>query len=450
MGGGATEAQGLAVAKCVSDIEVADFVALDFEFSGLFLNPEREKQLLSLNDYFDKCAESIPQFLPLQLGVCCARQKQGQPGHTWELRTHEFDLWPQSRRVFAADLQSLRFLRAHGFDFNAFFTSAYLYTRLPPLEADKETRARLPPAHATNVIAALRRSRVPLIFHNGFLDLLHMHDKFLGDLPDERAEFGEAWVSHFPLLFDTRLLAQEGRFQVLKHSGGLSLEELHKHLLGVPNMPIRFDHLGPLGTERSAHGSSGHDARLTAEVFLMEMDMWLRADVTGGNKRKRKAAAKAAASATTEGGSHGTAPDSAAAPEPDNDGWTVVGRKRRLEETGAGGLTSPSLLETHEVCRRFHNRLAIVGAAPGCLDLGRPPALQTSVAPLPAPGSLDLGRPPGLQASPTPLPTLAVISMDTEVSETGAAEKVTMSISEAVISEVGASDEGGSETALPH
>mmetsp|Transcript_12932 Transcript_12932/g.14634 ORF Transcript_12932/g.14634 Transcript_12932/m.14634 type:complete len:141 (-) Transcript_12932:38-460(-) len=138
MGGGQDDSQqSEAVAQCVSDIETADFVALDLEFSGLFLKVEREKRILSVEETYEKSAESIPEFLPLQLGVCCAR-KQPDSG-SWELRSHEFNLWPQERRIFTADLQSLRFLRSHGFDFNAFFQQAHKYARLPPADADQRT-----------------------------------------------------------------------------------------------------------------------------------------------------------------------------------------------------------------------------------------------------------------------------------------------------------------------
>lgn len=388
MGGGPDEAlQGEAVARCASDIESADFVALDLEFSGLFLKTERDKRILSLEDLYDKCAESIPEFLPLQLGICCARKQQ--EGGLWELRSHEFNLWPQERRIFTADLQSLRFLRSHGFDFNAFFHQAFKYNRLPPADMDQGAMMRrLPPTHATRIMAALRKSRAPLVFHNAMLDLMHLHDKFVGDLPDEYKEFGESWTTHFPLLFDTRLIAHEGKYSVLRHAGGLSLEELHKHLSGLPDLPVKFERGGPLGTGSAAHGSSGHDAILTAEVFVMAMDMWLRADASGSNKRRKKAAPSAGTEPAAEAA--GTAAGDAATAG-DNDGWTVVGRKRPLEASGAAvdaataGLASPSLLESHEVCRRFHNRIAVMGAAPGVLDLGRPPGLQMPSGLLPPP-----------------------------------------------------------------
>eukprot|EP00421_Protoceratium_reticulatum_P011351 CAMPEP_0168399994 /NCGR_PEP_ID=MMETSP0228-20121227/22371_1 /TAXON_ID=133427 /ORGANISM="Protoceratium reticulatum, Strain CCCM 535 (=CCMP 1889)" /LENGTH=308 /DNA_ID=CAMNT_0008413525 /DNA_START=55 /DNA_END=977 /DNA_ORIENTATION=+ len=307
MGGGQADAQAVAVAKCVGDIEVADFVALDLEFSGLFTGVDKERRMLSQDDYFQKCVESIPEFLALSLGVCCGCKRQDSS--TWELRSHEFNLWPQDRRIFSVDLQSLRFLRSHGFDFNAYFQEAHPYRRLPPLQPDGASLANLgPPGHATHVLAALRKARVPLVFHNGLLDCLHLHDKFVGELPDEKEEFAESWTAQFPLLFDTRLLAQEGRFQVLKHSGGLSLGELHKHLSSLTSTTVSFERLGPLGQDTTAHGSAGHDARLTAEVFLREMDLWLRSDALGGGKKKRKLAAGAA-----DGGEATGAPSDAAA-----------------------------------------------------------------------------------------------------------------------------------------
>ena len=119
------EAKAAALARCVSDIEVADFVALDLEFSGLFLAPqpfleaisclfgmnpmafsfkkqvlksfygsetpskaseeETKREFLKCEDYFSKCVASVPKFLALQLGLCCGRLKDG----AWELRALE-------------------------------------------------------------------------------------------------------------------------------------------------------------------------------------------------------------------------------------------------------------------------------------------------------------------------------------------------------------------------
>ncbi|CAE6914789.1 STE23 [Symbiodinium sp. CCMP2592] len=321
-------ARSLAVKKCLSDIEVADFVALDLEFSGLFVDHQRGPQVLEA--YFARCVESVPKFLALQLGLCCVQfQKEKQ---VWELRTHEFDLWPQDRRLFMVDLQSLQFLRTHGFDFNAFLERAHPYSRLPPPGHKLAGNAHV---KATPVLQALRDAKVPVVLHNGLLDMLHLYDKFLGDLPGDPGSFGKAWVEHFPLLFDTRVLAQDGRLDVLQHAGGLSLETLQKHL----QSELHGLNIERCTTIAKAAHSAGYDATVTAEVFLMEMDRWIR----HANQK--------------------------AAPEEDAKEQHPNGRKRKRSSDGVEGLSCPSLLESHEVCRRFHNRVALVSTSPGCMEL---------------------------------------------------------------------------------
>lgn len=113
MGGpsGARQQREHAIAECCSDIEKADFVALDLEFSGLFLDADdsRSRSNSSLQEYYTRCIRSIPEFLPLQLGLCCAQLVDD----VWELRVHEFNLWP-NKRLFVSDFKSLQFLREHG------------------------------------------------------------------------------------------------------------------------------------------------------------------------------------------------------------------------------------------------------------------------------------------------------------------------------------------------
>lgn len=509
------------VKQCVADIEAADFVALDLEFSGLFLSTEREKRMLSVEELFQKGVQSIPEFLPIQLGVCCGRQLQECK---WELRTHEFNMWPSERRVFTADLQSLRFLRLHGFDFNEFFERAHPYHRLPSrgLSATvvAHTMRMLPPAHLGQVMAALRDSQVPLVFHNGFLDLLHLYDKFIDVLPKEVAGFGEAWASHFPLIFDTRVMAQEGKFQVLRHQGGINLEELHRHLVTMAGMAIyghnvTFERAGSLGANRSAH-SAGQDALHTAEVFVMQMDLWVRADARGitnfdgvgqGRKKRRKggglpdlppapaapaagqtslkafvaaapapqpavpgpeapaaagvdAGADGASAATASSGAGAAAPAGAEAAEEggaeDGGEWTVVGRKRPRGApaaaappaaaggaggagSGAGGAAapegapaasggtgfhSPALLQTLEICRKFHNRVAIVGAMPGHIRLAPPlatvPTAGVAFGPVPPPAAAPQQPREGAAASTAAPAAVAPAQPAVPVAELGA------------------------------
>ena len=263
--------------RCIcKDIEAADFVAFDLEFSGLFLEEGRSRHA-SLEKYFTKCVQSIPQFLPLQLGVCCARQRLADK--VWELRSHEFNLRPSSRRMFLSDFKSLQFLRENGFDFNAYLDSGFSYSRLPEAHQSKKARK----FNVNQLVQALQDCRVPLVVHNGFLDLLHLFNGFIGDLPGDYCEFFESWLLHFPATFDTRLIAQEGQYKILKGSG-LTLEALHGQLSGSKRMQFEFQ--GPLGQDGPCHGSSGHDALLTAKVFLLELDCWIHLDAIEIEQRK--------------------------------------------------------------------------------------------------------------------------------------------------------------------
>ena len=91
----------------------------------------------------------------------------------------------------------------------------------------------------------------------------------------------KAWLEQFPLLFDTRFLAQEGRLQVLKHTGGLSLDVLHKHMRGQTDyLKLQRFSENPEGSMHSA----GFDATVTAELFVMEVDKWIRFDERKGSE----------------------------------------------------------------------------------------------------------------------------------------------------------------------
>eukprot|EP00929_Paragymnodinium_shiwhaense_P084379 TRINITY_DN45106_c0_g1_i1.p1 TRINITY_DN45106_c0_g1~~TRINITY_DN45106_c0_g1_i1.p1 ORF type:complete len:517 (+),score=149.70 TRINITY_DN45106_c0_g1_i1:125-1675(+) len=269
---------------CVADIEGADFVALDLEFSGLFLSggKQRESATQSLDSYFVKCLESIPKILPLQLGLCCVKRVQAEATDedtpslfNWVLKTHEFNLWPeQQRRMFTSDFESLRFLRRHGFDFNAFLDNGFTTARLPANSASPQGSQPRRMTPVTRVIQALRASNVPLVLHNGLLDIMHIYNRFVADLPAAVGGLGSAWLQEFPRFYDTRLLAQEGRYNVLKHAGELSLEVLHKHLSEITALPCTFQR-GELHNA-CPHGSAAFDALLTAEVFLMEAACWKR------------------------------------------------------------------------------------------------------------------------------------------------------------------------------
>ena len=165
-------------------------------------------------------------------------------------------------------------MRDLGFDFNTFLEQGFTYSRIEAGRVTKKARRQ----DANQLIRALRNSGVPLAVHNGLLDLLHIYHGFIGDLPPDISSFCTSWISHFPLLLDTRHLAQEGRYHVLKHAGGLSLENLYRHLSHFPELLPLSNSFRLHGVSGQAHGSAGQDAMLTAKVLLMQMELWMYHD----------------------------------------------------------------------------------------------------------------------------------------------------------------------------
>jgi len=260
------------------------------------------------------------------------------------------------------------------------------------------------------VLFALRNAKVPLVFHNGFLDAMHLYDKFIGDLPTDHGKFCDSWIRNFPSFFDTRHLALEGKSTVFKISGNsLSLDVLHKHLSDMvaksTSAPIRFERLGPLETS-TAHGSAGYDATITAEVFMMEVDIWLRRDAAVSSRKRRKVEERegTTVAAPEAESSPAVAKDAVDAGEDDGGGWTTIPVRKRPRPVDASadgsdgavsvasGLISGNLLENHDVCRRLRNHMALVGTSQPALKFGQ-------LAPATAPNLMELTSP--TQKSPT-------------------------------------------------
>lgn len=122
------------------------------------------------------------------------------------------------------------------------------------------------------------RRRVPLVVHNGYLDLLflltHFHSR---KLPSSHTDAKKLIHDYFPIIYDTKVLATECadcRFR----SKNSSLAELYqRHVMGLQNtndhdndMPMRFDYprveiMNDLTTSTSR--DAGDDAFMTGAVF---------------------------------------------------------------------------------------------------------------------------------------------------------------------------------------
>ena len=316
------------IGRCVKKIENADLVAFDLEFSGLVTDTGNKlNHKANLADYYAHSKDSVNKFATLQLGVCCANYNKSED--KWILSPFAFYTRPQDR-IFSSDTESLKFLAGQNFDLSKWALEALPYTRLafPHVEAsggtlksaksddvksdavksDASKFSEPKPCKKTELralLAACARTKVPMVFHHGWFDALHLWHCFVDDLPDDIVVFGRAWKTLFGPICDTKYIADQHRWSIFSRVNATTLAGPNGALLAesnefLPTFVIREDVSDYLSAASSteqngaskaisqrAEHDAGADALLCAKVFLAQRNMIKGAPKT--KKRKKSA-----------------------------------------------------------------------------------------------------------------------------------------------------------------
>jgi hypothetical protein len=249
------------------------------------------------------------------------------------------------------------------------------------------------------VVSSLCERQLPIVVHNGLMDLMHLCDKFIGQVPDNIHDLGHMLEKACPSIFDTSTLEQDGRNDC---DAPASLEDMHRRI------STRCHHEGQVQVEQHGlftyrfsakenrlvfgrgAGAFARDAMCIAEAFLIDMDRRIHIDslsrVKPGGKRcwmdveKEDAedncvAKKVAKKSYAE---HSRVIMSADISCEENQ--EVNKPKAEKPSHSSQGFLYPSFLKKHPLCVRFQNRIAAEGVVP-CLHL----------RPQPPHGSKDVG-----------------------------------------------------------
>ena len=114
----------------------ADFVAIDFELTGLHAKNDR---YIGIAQSYEAHCQGAKSFLPVQLGICAAKFDNGT--QTWSLTPASIYLYPSSTseeatQCFSVSTAALNFLVANGFDCNEWITQGLGWLK-PAEEADR-------------------------------------------------------------------------------------------------------------------------------------------------------------------------------------------------------------------------------------------------------------------------------------------------------------------------
>ncbi|KAH0486970.1 MAG: uncharacterized protein KVP18_001004 [Porospora cf. gigantea A] len=295
--------------EACSDILKAEFVAVDLEFTGLFMEFQKHA---TVEQYYEYCADNVWKFAAVQLGVCAAYRDPARPSE-WILCPYNFHIWPSRRRVFLSDSSSLSYLVQAGLDFNDWIRNGFDCYRLAAIERfEKETSAAQkiapvsPKARKKSLPVNIRslglqrlfeliiEKEKPLVTHNGLLDMMHIYDKFVADVRTIQtvSSFRKEVLKLFSGgLYDTKYIANHGRTLKFRLSTQqhTNLEHVRSHLLrmdtaqtfklSAARQAVMKDYsllpLGPGQLEHTKAHEAGFDAMATAQTFALELEKYV-------------------------------------------------------------------------------------------------------------------------------------------------------------------------------
>ncbi|XP_054162294.1 target of EGR1 protein 1-like [Oppia nitens] len=121
----------------------------------------------------------------------------------WKITAKVFNLLCLCDEEYICEPETMRFLASHGFDFNGQCLHGLPYHRGNDTEYEDSTTPSI-----RKLITEIIRHKLPIVLHNGFIDLVFLYQNFYSDLPNDLQTFIADLVELFPSgIFDTKYIA---------------------------------------------------------------------------------------------------------------------------------------------------------------------------------------------------------------------------------------------------
>ncbi|KAI8802091.1 ribonuclease CAF1 [Cladochytrium replicatum] len=195
-------------------LDRAHFVALDTEFTGL--GPRKETRSSDMKDRYDHLAKVARTYALVSFGVAVferipsvtnENEDSSSAGDITNYAVHNFNFTLLRSDDYTVSTSSLSFLHDSGFDFNRHLREGIPYT--PGNDPDK-----LDPTDSDTILRSLflhiLTRRVPIVLHNGLLDLLFLYHALYASLPSTLETFVHdlSDMVGFAGVFDTKHIAE--------------------------------------------------------------------------------------------------------------------------------------------------------------------------------------------------------------------------------------------------
>ncbi|KAJ3055455.1 Target of EGR1, member 1 (Nuclear) [Rhizophlyctis rosea] len=197
-------------------IDNAHHLAFDTEFTGLGQNANTRAQ--NIEDRYIALSTLAKTHALVAFGLTTfeAMPSSSSSGNSddqdaLEVRyaVHNFNFLMLNQNEYAVNADSMQFLADNGFDFNEQFTSGIPYS---PGDDSFESSAEWNSTDSNHIMRSIflyiLERKVPIILHNGLLDLLFVYHSFYASLPHDLSAFTAALSEMFPAgIYDTKYIA---------------------------------------------------------------------------------------------------------------------------------------------------------------------------------------------------------------------------------------------------
>uniref|UniRef100_F1KYZ0 Poly(A)-specific ribonuclease PARN n=1 Tax=Ascaris suum TaxID=6253 RepID=F1KYZ0_ASCSU len=151
-------------------------------------------------------------------------------------------------------------------------------------------------AGASQILYAIIDARLPVVGHNCLFDLLYIYQYFFADLPEDYAKWKKALNTIFPVIIDTRILAEENKRRLSWHGvmnySLVTLGAYFKHPVSSENLPYRFPDFSLTNAalikyaDKEYFHNAAYDAKTTGETFVRLAHLTVCNTLSLGDKPK--------------------------------------------------------------------------------------------------------------------------------------------------------------------
>ncbi|ESP01273.1 hypothetical protein LOTGIDRAFT_111715 [Lottia gigantea] len=184
-------------------VKSATFIGVDTELSGL--GDRKVLNAKSIEDRYRGLTAVAKTRSILSLGLSCFKlipNPDGTSESKWSYHIQTFNIIVLCSEDYIVEPASLKFLVDHSFDFNKQYSTGVPYYR----GADRGKSAVIPPS-VRGLFSIIVHQQIPLVIHNGLVDLVFLYHNFYTELPVKLASFIADLSEMFPHgIYDTKYI----------------------------------------------------------------------------------------------------------------------------------------------------------------------------------------------------------------------------------------------------